>query len=180
MTMDRRAALSLLGLGVVSSRLQAAQQHLHALKTDAKAYQLQFFSPQENALVDRVAEMIIPADAHSPGAHEAKVSCYIDLIAANSSESVRENWKSRLAAFNKMALSQHGKPFVDLASADQSAMLAEAAAKENNPSTPEEHFFIDMKKATLFGYYTSETGLIRELGYQGNQALASFPGCAAE
>ncbi len=169
--------MSLLGLGVVSSRLEAAQQHLHALQTDPKPYRLQFFSPPENALVDRVAEMIVPATEHSPGAHEAKVSYYIDLVAANSSESVRADWKSRLAAFDNMAASRHGKSFVALTPSEQGAVLTGVSAQENHPSTPEEHFFVDMKKATLFGYYTSEVGLIKELGYQGNQALASFPGC---
>ncbi len=173
----RRTALGLLGAGVLSARLEAAQQHLHAIKTDPKTYRLQFFTAQENALVDRVAEMILPADEHSPGAHEAKVSYFIDLVAANSAESVKADWKSRLAAFDKTAVSRHGKPFVDLAPGDQATVLSRAAASEKNPSALEEHFFVDMKRATLFGYYTTEIGLIKELGYQGNQALASFPGC---
>jgi gluconate 2-dehydrogenase gamma chain len=173
----RRTALGLLGAGVLASRVEAAQQHLHAIKTDPKTYRLQFFTAQENALVDRVAEMILPADEHSPGAHEAKVSYFIDLVAASSADSVKADWKSRLAAFDKTAVSQHGRPFVDLAPGNQAAVLTRAAASEKNPSAPEEHFFADMKKATIFAYYTTEIGLIKELGYRGNQALASFPGC---
>lgn len=62
MTMDRRTALALLGLGVVSPRPQAAE-----------GYRLQFFTPQENALLDRLSEMIssrptsIPAARAKPG-----------------------------------------------------------------------------------------------------------------
>ena len=37
-----------------------------AAKRYAKAYKLQFFTAQENDLLDRVAEMILPADEHSP------------------------------------------------------------------------------------------------------------------
>jgi hypothetical protein len=177
MEINRRTAIGLLGLGVASSRLAAMQQHLHALQTDPKAYKIQFFSPEEEALVDRVASLILPADEHSPGAHEARVSYYIDLVAANSSEPVKANWKSRLAAFDKAAASWFGKPFLQLSPGDQAAALARAAAGEKQPATPEEHFFADMKKAALFGYYTSEIGLLKELGYKGNQALAGFPGC---
>jgi hypothetical protein len=127
--------------------------------------------------VDRVAELIIPADERSPGAHAAHVSYYIDLVAAHSSEAAKADWKSRLAAFEEMARAGHGKPFVELDAKDQAALLDKVSANEKSPGSPAEHFFVDVKKATLFGYYTSEIGLLRELGYQGNQALASFPGC---
>ena len=163
MPVNRRTALSLLGLGVVSSRLAAAHQHLAALQASPQTYRLQFFTPQEYGVVDQVAEMILPADDHSPGAREAKVGYYIDLLAANSSAATKANWKSRLAAFEKLG--------------DPAAALRTVAARENNPGTPAEHFFVDMKKATLFGYYTSRIGLLQELGYKGNEALASFPGC---
>jgi len=86
MDIDRRTTLALLGAGVLRANLSAAQHQAHALKADAKAYKLQFFTAQENDLLDRVAEMILPADDHSPGAHEAKVSLYIDLVVANSPE----------------------------------------------------------------------------------------------
>lgn len=167
MPVNRRTALSLLGLGVVSSRLEAAHQHLAALQASPQTYRLQFFTPEQHALVDQVAEMILPADDHSPGAHEAKVGYYIDLLAANSSAAAKADWKSRLAAFEKLAV----------AAGDPAAVLQAVAAQEKNPDTPAEHFFVDMKKATLFGYYTSRIGLLQELGYKGNEALASFPGC---
>lgn len=37
-----------------------------------------------------------------------------------------------------------------------------------------------MKDMTIDGYYGSYTGLVEELGYRGNQMLASFPGCTHE
>jgi hypothetical protein len=39
-------------------------------------------------------------------------------------------------------------------------------------------FFRLLKNLTADGYYTSRIGLVDELGYQGNTALASFPTCA--
>lgn len=39
-------------------------------------------------------------------------------------------------------------------------------------------FFRLLKNLTADGYYTSRIGLVDELGYQGNTALAAFPTCA--
>jgi hypothetical protein len=39
-------------------------------------------------------------------------------------------------------------------------------------------FFRLIKNLTADGYYTSRVGLLQELGYAGNTALARFPGCA--
>ncbi len=180
MEMDRRTALALMSVGIASTRLEAAQQHLHTLQTKPRDSQLQFFNSAENAVVDRVAEMMIPADENSPGAHEARVSQYIDLVAANSPEPAKRAWKERLAAFEKLAVEKYGKPFLQLAEAEQAALLDLLAANEKNPGPPAEHFFVDMKKATLFAYYTSKIGLLQELGYKGNQVLDEFPGCRHE
>src|SRR5262249_19736453 len=169
MDIDRRTTLGLLGAGVLHANLAAAQRHAHALKTDAKAYKLQFFTAQENDLLDRVAEMILPADQHSPGAHEAKVSLYIDLVVASSPEATQQQWKDRLSAF--------AGEFGQAAAPDQAAILNRLAAAEKNPRSPAEHFFADMKRATLAGYYTSQVGLLKELGYQGNAVQSGFPGC---
>ena len=166
MDMDRRTALALLGAGVAAARLEAAQQHLHALQAKPQDYKLQFFTPPEHQLIDAVAEMILPADDHSPGARGAKVADYIDLVVANSPRETQTSWRARLAAFDELA-KQRGKV----------AALELAARNEANPSTPAEHFFVDLKALTVFGYYTTEIGLLRELGYKGNAALASFPGC---
>ncbi len=166
MDIDRRTALSLLAAGVAASRLEAAQQHLHALAAKPEDYKLQFFTAAEHDLIDAVAELILPADAHSPGAHEARVAAYIDLVVAHSSAETRANWKARLAAFRDLAQKQGNR-----------AALEQAARSERSPSTAAEHFFVDVKELTVSGYYTTEIGLLKELGYKGNEVLASFPGC---
>ena len=38
-------------------------------------------------------------------------------------------------------------------------------------------FFVAVKRLTADGYYTSRVGLLDELGYRGNTALAGFPAC---
>jgi len=177
MEMDRRTALALLASGVVAGRLEAAQQHLHAVRARPGDYRLQFFSASEHELIDVAAEMILPADHHSPGAGQARVAHYIDLVVANSPERTKLFWKSRLAAFDNLARERHGQPFLKLSASSQAEVMNAIARQEANPVTEAEHFFVDMKRMAILGYYTSEIGLLQELEYKGNAALASFPGC---
>lgn len=163
--LDRRQALALLAASVLPSRLLEAQHELHQMAVSPGNYAPKFFRPDEYSLIDEVAEMILPADDHSPGAHTARVSDYIDLVVANSSAQTQAQWRERLLAFQATR------------NALDPAEFAKLAARGDSPSTPAQHFFADMRHMTLEGYYTSETGLRQELGYEGGHVRASFPGC---
>ena len=52
-----------------------------------------------------------------------------------------------------------------------------AAADRRRGQPTREQFFHMMKSMTADGYYTSQIGLVQELGYKGNTALPSFPAC---
>jgi len=177
MAINRRTAIGLAGLGVIASRIASAQHQMQQLAVNPQNYKLQFFTDQENAVLDRVAEMIVPADDHSVGAHEARVSYHIDLVVANSKPARQAEWKSRLQAFENQTLKSQNKAFLDLDPADQAAVLNVIGARERHPSTPVEHLFADMK-AAIFAYYSTRIGLLNELDYAGNRVLSSFPGCS--
>jgi gluconate 2-dehydrogenase gamma chain len=54
------------------------------------------------------------------------------------------------------------------------------AAPAESPASPPEvpvRFFRLVKNLTADGYYTSRVGLLEEIGYTGNTALAQFPSC---
>lgn len=174
---DRRTALGLLAVGVSSQYIGRAQQHLHKLIKAPENYRLQFFSESESTVIDRVAEMILPADSHSGGAHDARVNYFIDLVVANSPKTAQTEWRDSLAAFQSMAVRQFGSEFAGLKADQQSALMDKLAVNERQPSDPAEKFFVEMKKLTISAYYSSEIGLLKELGYKGNQALSEFPGC---
>ena len=55
--------------------------------------------------------------------------------------------------------------------------LSEAVDNGREPGAGEKFFGL-MKNLTADGYYTSQVGLVRELGYAGNTAMEKFPGCA--
>ena len=51
------------------------------------------------------------------------------------------------------------------------------AASPTSPADLPVRFFRLLKNLTADGYYTSRVGLVEELGYRGNAALAAFPSC---
>ena len=173
--LNRRTALALLAAGVVPFRLQAAQKQLRALQTGVEP-KLIFLDEAAHRLVDALCEAIIPTDDHSPGAHAARVSYYIDLVLGNSPVEAQEAWRAGMAALERLANKQLGKSFVDAGGGARTAFLNQLAGPSIT-ATPERDFFARIKQMTISGYYTSEIGLLKELGYKGNQAIAEFPGC---
>ncbi len=169
--MDRRTVLKIISLGAAAPQIQVlkAAVHNHA-KSDAAwmpgEYKLQFFNEDENQLLDKLMEMIIPADSHSPGAHTAKVSLFADRMVATSDKDVQSKWR------NGLRLMQDEAKRTSLAQA-----LALAAEHQAHPATDLEKFFVALKQMTIDGYYTSEIGIHQDLEYQGNTYLSEFPGC---
>jgi len=139
-----------------------------------------FLNAQQVRTLDAIAETIIPADEHSPGAHAAGVWAYIDAIVADSDENQKSVWKDGLVALDRLADEGWGKEYAECSPEQQAALLQKLSRNEDLPQTPEERFFVAVKRATIEGYYTSEIGIHQELEYKGNAALADFPGCPHE
>jgi gluconate 2-dehydrogenase gamma chain len=139
-------------------------------------------SPAQYATVEALVEAIIPADERSPGAKEARVADYVDLLLSEAAEdSVRQTWLDGLAALDAEAGQRFGAPFVRLETAQVEALLTDLSRNETaERKTPLEAFFTTTKQATIHGYYTSEIGIHKELRYKGNQLLAEFTGCLTQ
>jgi hypothetical protein len=57
-----------------------------------------FFSDAQRTMVDRLADIIIPTDEQSPGAHDAGVARFIDLLAVSKPSTPRpERGSARLS-----------------------------------------------------------------------------------
>src|SRR5437764_9446279 len=105
-----------------------------------------FFTAPEFALLDELSDLIIPTDAHSPGARAAGVAAYIDFRLSDSPDPEQQTtWRSGLAAVEALSKElNNGQAFLQ-ASADQRvAVLTRMAAGEHDPKTPAEHFFQDL------------------------------------
>ena len=178
----RRAALKTLGAGLgaavvwpcLSDDAAAAFARIQSAQAPPT---LAFLTPAQYAAVDAIAETIIPADDHSPGARAARVADYIDLLLSESPPEMQQAWRAGLTALDASAKARFGRPFVELAAADATAVLTDLARNEDRPATSLEQFVKDTKEATIRGYYTSEIGIHRELQYKGNQMLPEFVGC---
>ena len=136
-----------------------------------------FFTRQELALVDELAEMIIPADEHSPGARAAKVAAYIDARLAEAFDAKdRTTWRDGLKLIEQLSRQASRRPFLESTGAERLALLERMAANEGKPEKPEEHFFKELKSRVVDTYYTSEIGIKQELEYRGNTYQAEFSG----
>lgn len=171
--MERRAVLKLVVLAAFSPKLNALEgavpgcsRQMDAVAPPPSDYKLQFFSEDENKLVDQLMEMIIPADDHSPGAHAAKASLFADQMLAADDDTVQKQWRHGLGLIREQAKRM-----------SLTEVLDKAAANEESPKTDLERFFILLKGATIYGYYTSEIGIHQDLEYSGNTYLRSFPEC---
>lgn len=132
------------------------------------------------ATLQALVEAIIPSDDHSPGAKEARVADYIDLLLTEVAEPIKQQWLDGLAALDAEALSRSGSTFARLDPAAMDALMADISRHELEPVTPLEFFFKAAKDATIYGYYSSEIGIHKELQYKGNQMLVEFVGCATQ
>jgi hypothetical protein len=144
-----------------------------------------FLSAPELALLDELSELIIPADEHSGGARAAGVAAYIDGRLAEYDPAIperreaRERWKAGLASLDALARETAGKPFLEASPEQRVSVLERAAEREKEPQTDVERFFVELKRWTADGYYTSRIGLHDELEYKGNTLLADFVGTDA-
>jgi hypothetical protein len=165
--MERRTALKIVALGTLGTAgiIRTGGNALLGAAWTPGNYRLRFFNQQEIELLDRLMEMIIPADEHSPGARAAQVSLFADLMVATSNDHVKELWRKGLQRMRDEA-----------AQSSLEAALAKSAANEGNSRTDLERFYGHLKGMTVNGYYTSAIGIHRDLRYQGNTYLPSFPG----
>lgn len=172
----RREALGLIATSAVLPVLGAAQAtHAHGRRAAVSSvpYSPKYFNAQQLQTIEALAETVIPADQHSPGARAARVHEYIDTVIADANDSVKHLWKQGLEAINEMA----GRVYHELNEEQKTALLGRISQNEDHPATLAEKFFSALKKTTVDGYYTSEIGIHQDLEYQGNGVLAEFQGC---
>jgi hypothetical protein len=187
-TMSRRSLLKALGTGagavglvpwLSDEGLAAFVETQKAAAHKAAAPALKVFSRAQYASVEALVDAIIPTDERSPGAKEARVADYIDLLLSEQEEA-RSPWLDGLAALEAESTSRFQAPLSKLPAAQMETLLTDISRNEKAPAaqqTPLEKFFVTTKNATVFAYYTSEIGIHKDLHYQGNQFVLEFAGC---
>jgi len=140
------------------------------------SYRPQFFSVLEYAMVERLAEIIIPSDA-TPGAKEAGVAEFIDFVVWSDSE-VQYPFRMGLAWLNAHSEQMVGKKFLDLTPEQQTSLLEPCGFKDKARTGEEDgqKFFALMREFTVTGFYTSEIGF-KELDNPALKFYSESPEC---
>ncbi len=137
-----------------------------------------FLTPEQAEILATLAELIIP-ETDTPGARSARVHEHIDLVLSHETGEVQQGFRQGLEEVDRLSQLQFERAFVRLSPQRQEALLDRLANSE--PDHPEagggHRFFRDLRRRTVFAYYTSQEGIHQELGYQGKQVLAEWEGC---
>lgn len=131
----------------------------------AGAWTPKFFAPEQCELLAAVGERILPGSA---AAHCDRV---IDLVMSVETADIREQLVHALAAFDSLAQAQFGHPFRELATAQQDGVVA-AESERTGTDDP----FAVVKEWVVDAYWSSRDGM-RELGWNGQMAWTTYPGC---
>jgi gluconate 2-dehydrogenase subunit 3-like protein len=182
---SRRAALKAIGTGIgtVAALPWLSDEGLLAftrIQETQSAPQLKVLSPSQFETLEVLVDAIIPTDDRSPGAKQARVADYVDLLLSEVDRELTLEWFGGLAALDAEAMSRFRGPFSRLGARQVDAILQNISRNERAPKTPLETFFVMAKQATVRGYYTSNIGIHEDLRYKGNQFLREFVGCQTE
>ncbi len=189
--MNRRDSLKFLGIGALSAATlvegckspgknpdsskgdkaaDAAQPGRlpNEIARDKKLNEEKFFNDHEMATITVLADIIIPKDAKSGSASDAKVPDFIEFIVKDMPEH-QIPMRGGLRWLDMQSLNRYNQPFVALSNADQLEIVTAIAYP--NKARPEMQqgvaFFNRMRDLTATGFFTSKMG-IEDLGYVGN------------
>src|SRR6185437_13020255 len=131
-----------------------------------------FFTPDEMATITVLGDIIIPRDAISGSASDAKVPDFIEFIVKDV-PSHQTPMRGGLRWLDMQCLNRWGRAFKDCQPAQQMEMVDAIAWPDK--AKPEMAqgvaFFNLMRNLTASGFYTSPIG-VKDIGYIGNTANA--------
>ncbi len=147
-----------------------------ALSIRPVSYRPQFFSDPEYAMVEKLAEIIIPNDG-TPGAKEAGVAEFVDFMVWSDPE-VQYPFRMGLTWLNAHSERVLGKKFLELSADQQISVLEPLGFKDKSRPGEEDgrRFFALMREFTVTGFYTSEMGF-KELDNPALKFYSESPEC---
>ncbi|HEY7642699.1 MAG TPA: gluconate 2-dehydrogenase subunit 3 family protein [Steroidobacteraceae bacterium] len=181
---QRREILRVLGVAAVAAhfpgfvRWAYAAEHPSAEPAPVRpaAYTPQFFASQEYAVIEQLAQLIIPSD-ETPGAREAGAAEFVDFMVAHDEEQ-QQAMRTGLAWFKAHVERAFGQPFLALTESRQESLLEPLAyrAKYREGEEVGREFFRRIRELTVMGFYSSKIGY-QELDNPALRYYAESPAC---
>jgi hypothetical protein len=149
-------------------------------------WKLAFLNPEQNETLIALGEVIIPA-TDSPGAKEALVNRFLDLLLSVQPTAFQQRFVSALEFIDSESQKEFGANFRSLTLDDQVSLLTQWAyprqpawwlQREEKPDPGQEHF-THLKMMIATAYYGSEIGQ-KELGWDGEFTHGPYEGCEHE
>jgi gluconate 2-dehydrogenase gamma chain len=167
LALSRRALLKRIGVAgtaaVVPGPVPAPAVHDHAANEPAQApaaapaarEAYETITAAESDVLEAVTGRLIPGEAGSPGAREARAAHYIDRALAGPLAGFRANYSAGLASLDAYARSKKGAGFAQLSAADQDALLADVqGGTATGFAQPSGLFFALMRTHTIEGTFS--------------------------
>lgn len=186
--MNRRDSLKALGIGTLSASAVLAGCHpktgeesdseAAAVDTtgrqpfeaerDKALLKATYFDTHEMATIAVLADLIIPKDAHSGSATDAKVPDFIEFIVKDEPQH-QLPMRGGLKWLDVYCLNHYNNAFKDCKPDIQKTVLDQIAYPMQAKPDMQQGvtFFSKMRDLTAIGFFTSKMG-INDLGYKGN------------
>jgi hypothetical protein len=152
--------------------LLTAVEHAHARAATARA-QVGTFTAQDIALLDEVAETILP-ETKTPGAKAAHVGAFMALMVTDTYEAGHQAiFRDGMRKLSEAAFltATPAQRLAQLEQLDREQKMYMDARERGAPP----HYFRMMKELTLLGYFTSEIGCAQAMRYR--ETPARFDPC---
>ena len=150
------------------AKADTADRMPEEIAVNKKLHDEVFFTSEELATISILADIIIPKDATSGSATDAKVPDFIEFIVKDMPEH-QTPMRGGLRWLQIESFKRFQKSFVAITDVERIAIVEDIAYpnKIKPGMAPGVSFFSLMRDLTCTGFYTSEIG-IKDIGYKGN------------
>lgn len=170
------AHLAVTALDLEEAALQT-RRTLEHLAERGQQYQPQVFSAAEWRTVNVLVDLVIPRDARSGSATDARVPEFMDVF-LQTRENMRNTMRTGLTWLDGESRRRFSRAFVDCDAAQRTAVLDDIAyprrAREEMQAGV--RFFTFFRNFTASGFWSSQMG-VEDLQYLGNRPVAQWNGC---
>jgi Gluconate 2-dehydrogenase subunit 3 len=169
----KRVSFLLGGLALVggSGLLQACTKD-RGTATVATGANVGTFSAGDIAMLDEIADTILPTTEKSPGAKAAQTGAFMALMVTDTYDPAEQKiFRDGMTALDAACKAANaGKGFMDITPAQRTTLLEgldkeqHAFMKTKKGDTPTPYFRM-MKELTMLGFFTSEIGMTKAMRY---------------